>query len=155
MGVSIEIFKVHTFFNMSTTPQAFFFYITLKRSLCYEKWYQFHFSMMICVGIITSVAVFFVHDCTFFSQWFGNFSTPPVKNFCLCESRKRSILFMTFSFLPMTELSKCWLSEKRDKNLKRPCLSCMVDVEINLPLLTLLSWDNLNFVRLSEYLFVL
>ena len=58
MGVSIEIFKVHTFFNMSTTPQAFFFYITLKRTLCHEKWYQFHFSTMICVGITTSVAFF-------------------------------------------------------------------------------------------------
>ena len=41
LGISIEIFKVHTFFNMSPTPQAFFFYITLKRTCCYEKWYQF------------------------------------------------------------------------------------------------------------------
>ena len=58
MGVSIEIFKVHTFFSMSTTPQAFFYCITLKRTLCYEKWYQFHFSTIICVGITTSVAFF-------------------------------------------------------------------------------------------------
>ena len=64
LGVSIEIFKVRTFFNMSTTPQAFFFYMTLKRTLCYEKWYQFHFSTMICAGITTSGAFFFVHDCT-------------------------------------------------------------------------------------------
>ena len=56
MGVSIEIFKVHAFFNMITTPQAFFFYITLKRTLRHEKWYQFHFSTMICVGITTNVA---------------------------------------------------------------------------------------------------
>ena len=56
MSVSIEIFKVHTFFNMSTTPQAFFFNIILKRTLCYEKGYKFHFSTMICVGITTSVA---------------------------------------------------------------------------------------------------
>ena len=55
---SIEIFKVHTFFNMSTTSQAFFFYITLKRTLFHEEWYQFHFSTMICVGITPSVAFF-------------------------------------------------------------------------------------------------
>ena len=38
--------------------QAFFFYITLKRTLCHEKWYQFHFSTMICVGMTTSVMFF-------------------------------------------------------------------------------------------------
>ena len=68
MGVSIEIFKVHTFFNMSTTSQAFFFYITLKRTLFHEEWYQFHFSTMICVGITTSVAFFLsttVHNFLF------------------------------------------------------------------------------------------
>ena len=59
MGISIEVFKVHTFFNMTTTPQVFFFYITLKSTLCYEKWYQFHFSTMIWVGI-SSVAFFFL-----------------------------------------------------------------------------------------------
>ena len=58
LGVSIEIFKVHAFLNMKTTPQAFFFYILLKGTLYHEEWYQFHFSAIICVGITTSGAFF-------------------------------------------------------------------------------------------------
>ena len=77
MGVSIEIFKVHTFFNMSTTPQAFFVYILLNGTLFYEEWYQFHFSTMICVGITTSVAFFLsttVHNFykSFYVVWFSS-----------------------------------------------------------------------------------
>ena len=42
---------------MITTPQAFFIYISVMRTLFHEEWYQFHFST-ICVGIITSDAFF-------------------------------------------------------------------------------------------------
>ena len=67
LSVSIKNFKVHTFLNMKTIPQAFFFYIPLKRTLYHEEWCQFHFSTMICVGITTSVAFFLsttVHNYT-------------------------------------------------------------------------------------------
>ena len=85
MGVSIEIFKVHTFFNMSTTSQAFFFYITLKRTLFYEEWYHFHFSTMICIGT-TSVAFFLATLIASSSEIFHN----------LCEVHDLSFLFQIY-----------------------------------------------------------
>ena len=71
MGVNFEIFKVHTFLNLKTTSQAFFFFIPLKRAFYHNEWYQFHFSTMICVGITMSDAFFcpllyIAHYCCFF-----------------------------------------------------------------------------------------
>ena len=60
----LKFLKYIHFLIWARPPQAFFFYITLKRTLCHGKWYQFHFSTMICIGITTSVAFFFVHGCT-------------------------------------------------------------------------------------------